>query len=129
VSRQHRARARRRRTNGAGGHAALIIVNVGVSAAKAPLVGNTEFILSGAGAAAGIAMINSVGNLGGFRGPLRDRLAEVANGQLRERSVCRRGDPRRLCAADMSMWRLHGVLRAPALLDTSGSCDDDERHH
>jgi len=73
-------------------------------------------------------MINSVGNLGGFAA-LRDRLAEVANGQLRERSVCRRGDPRRLCAADIvdvAPTRRYG---RPALLDTCGSCDDDERHH
>jgi ACS family tartrate transporter-like MFS transporter len=48
---------------------ALIIVNVGVSAAKAPLWAMPASFLSGAGAAAGIAMINSVGNLGGFVGP------------------------------------------------------------
>jgi MFS transporter, ACS family, tartrate transporter len=48
---------------------ALIIVNVGISAAKAPLWAMPASFLSGAGAAAGIAMINSVGNLGGFVGP------------------------------------------------------------
>lgn len=49
---------------------ALVIVNVGISAAKAPLWAMPSAFLSGAGAAAGIAMINSVGNLGGFIGPL-----------------------------------------------------------
>lgn len=48
---------------------ALVIVNVGISAAKAPLWAMPSMFLSGAGAAAGIAMINSVGNLGGFVGP------------------------------------------------------------
>ncbi|HVE08075.1 MAG TPA: MFS transporter [Paraburkholderia sp.] len=48
---------------------ALVIVNVGISAAKAPLWAMPASFLSGAGAAAGIAMINSIGNLGGFVGP------------------------------------------------------------
>lgn len=48
---------------------ALVIVNIGISAAKAPLWAMPSMFLSGAGAAAGIAMINSIGNLGGFVGP------------------------------------------------------------
>lgn len=48
---------------------ALVVVNVGISAAKAPLWAMASSFLSGAGAAAGIAMINSIGNLGGFIGP------------------------------------------------------------
>jgi ACS family tartrate transporter-like MFS transporter len=48
---------------------ALVVVNVGISAAKAPLWAMATTFMSGAGAAAGIAMINSIGNLGGFLGP------------------------------------------------------------
>lgn len=48
---------------------ALVVVNVGISAPKAPLWAMPSQFLSGAGAAAGIAMINSIGNLGGFVGP------------------------------------------------------------
>ena len=48
---------------------ALAVVNIGISSAKAPLWAMPSTFLSGAGAAAGIAMINSVGNLGGFVGP------------------------------------------------------------
>jgi ACS family tartrate transporter-like MFS transporter len=48
---------------------ALVAVNVGISSAKAPLWAMPSAFLSGAGAAAGIAMINSIGNLGGFVGP------------------------------------------------------------
>ena len=48
---------------------ALVVVNVGISAAKAPLWAMASKFMSGAGAAAGIAMINSIGNLGGFIGP------------------------------------------------------------
>jgi len=48
---------------------ALVVVNVGISAAKAPLWAMVTTFMSGAGAAAGIAMINSIGNLGGFIGP------------------------------------------------------------
>ena len=47
----------------------LAVVNIGISAAKAPLWAMPSAFLSGAGAAAGIAMINSIGNLGGFVGP------------------------------------------------------------
>jgi ACS family tartrate transporter-like MFS transporter len=49
--------------------AALIVVNVGISAAKPPLWSMPTLFLSGSGAAAGIAAINSIGNLGGFFGP------------------------------------------------------------
>jgi len=48
---------------------ALIIVNVGVSSAKPPLWAIPTQYLSGRNAAAGIAAINSIGNLGGFFGP------------------------------------------------------------
>ncbi|GAC1302629.1 MAG: hypothetical protein NVSMB10_03790 [Steroidobacteraceae bacterium] len=47
----------------------LGVVNIGISAARAPVWAMASVFLSGAGAAAGIAMINSVGNLGGFVGP------------------------------------------------------------
>jgi ACS family tartrate transporter-like MFS transporter len=48
---------------------ALTIVNVGISCAKPPLWSMPTTFLSGAGAATGIAAINSLGNLGGFAGP------------------------------------------------------------
>ncbi|NNM66122.1 MAG: MFS transporter [Burkholderiales bacterium] len=48
---------------------ALVVVNIGISAPKAPIWAMPSMFLSGAGAAAGIAMINSIGNLGGFVGP------------------------------------------------------------
>lgn len=48
---------------------ALVIVNVGVSSAKPPLWAMPTMFLGGAAAAAGIATINSIGNLGGFFGP------------------------------------------------------------
>ncbi|MFN3456517.1 MAG: MFS transporter [Novosphingobium sp.] len=48
---------------------ALILVNAGISAAKPPLWGIPNRFLGGARAAAGIAAINSIGNLGGFVGP------------------------------------------------------------
>jgi ACS family tartrate transporter-like MFS transporter len=48
---------------------ALTLVNVGISAAKPPLWSMPTLFLSGPAAAAGIATINSIGNLGGFVGP------------------------------------------------------------
>jgi MFS transporter, ACS family, tartrate transporter len=48
---------------------ALIAANTGISAAKAPLWAMPTQFLSGASAAAGLALINSLGNLGGFLGP------------------------------------------------------------
>lgn len=49
--------------------AALILVNIGISSAKPPLWAMPTQFLTGASAAAGIAAINSIGNLGGFAGP------------------------------------------------------------
>ena len=47
----------------------LVLVNVGISAAKPPLWSMPTLFLSGPAAATGIAAINSIGNLGGFVGP------------------------------------------------------------
>jgi ACS family tartrate transporter-like MFS transporter len=49
---------------------ALTLVNLGVNAAKGPVWAMPSMFLTGAGAATGIALINSMGNLGGFVGPL-----------------------------------------------------------
>ena len=49
--------------------AALSLVNIGISSAKPPLWAMPTMFLSGSAAAAGIATINSIGNLGGFAGP------------------------------------------------------------
>ncbi len=50
--------------------AALTIVSFGSNASKGPLWAVPSLFLSGAGAAAGIAWINSLGNIGGFVGPI-----------------------------------------------------------
>jgi ACS family tartrate transporter-like MFS transporter len=49
--------------------AALVLVNLGISAAKPPLWSMPTLFLAGPAAASGIATINSIGNLGGFVGP------------------------------------------------------------
>ena len=49
--------------------AALTLVNIGITSAKPPLWSMPTMFLSGSAAAAGIATINSIGNLGGFVGP------------------------------------------------------------
>jgi ACS family tartrate transporter-like MFS transporter len=64
---------------------ALTVVNLGISAAKAPLWAMPTMFLSGAGAAAGIAMINAIGNVGGFVGPfaigwIKDKTGSYAGG-------------------------------------------------
>ncbi len=48
---------------------ALALVNIGISSSKPPLWSMPTMFLSGPAAAAGIATINSIGNLGGFIGP------------------------------------------------------------
>lgn len=65
--------------------AALTLVNVGISCAKPPLWSMPTMFLSGAGAATGIAAINSIGNLGGFAGPamigwVKDQTGSFAGG-------------------------------------------------
>lgn len=48
---------------------ALVIANVGISSCKPPLWSIPSLFLRGPAAAAGLAAINSIGNLGGFAGP------------------------------------------------------------
>jgi ACS family tartrate transporter-like MFS transporter len=64
---------------------ALTVVNIGVNASKGPVWAMPSMFLSGASAAAGIALINSMGNLGGFVGPLligwlKDKWGSYAGG-------------------------------------------------
>lgn len=64
---------------------ALTLVNIGVNGSKGPLLAMPSIFLTGASAAAGIALINSIGNLGGFVGPLilgwvKDRWGSYAGG-------------------------------------------------
>jgi ACS family tartrate transporter-like MFS transporter len=63
----------------------LTFVNIGISAAKPPLWSMPTLFLSGPAAAAGIATINSIGNLGGFVGPsmigwIKQRTGSFAGG-------------------------------------------------
>jgi len=64
---------------------ALMLVNIGVNGTKGPVWAMPSLFLTGAGAAAGIALINAMGNLGGFVGPwliglLKDRWGSYAPG-------------------------------------------------
>jgi ACS family tartrate transporter-like MFS transporter len=66
---------------------ALTLASFGVNASKPPLWAIPSMFLSGASAAAGIALINSLGNLGGFVGPLligwmKDRWGSYAAGMV-----------------------------------------------
>jgi ACS family tartrate transporter-like MFS transporter len=49
---------------------ALAVASFGVNGSKGPIWAIPSLFLSGASAAAGIALINSLGNLGGFVGPI-----------------------------------------------------------
>lgn len=65
--------------------AALTIINVGISCSKPPLWSMPTLFLSGIAAATGIATINSIGNLGGFAGPvmigwIKDQTGSYAGG-------------------------------------------------
>lgn len=65
--------------------AALTIVNIGISCSKPPLWSMPTIFLSGTAAATGIATINSIGNLGGFAGPvmigwIKDQTGSYAGG-------------------------------------------------
>jgi len=64
---------------------ALTIVNFGSNAPKGPVWALPSMFLSGASAAAGIAWINSMGNIGGFIGPwligiIKERYGSYAGG-------------------------------------------------
>ena len=62
--------------NTIGAIAAICLAAVGIMGCKGPFWPLPSAYLSGAGAAAGIALINSVGNLGGFVGPWMVGLAK-----------------------------------------------------
>jgi predicted MFS family arabinose efflux permease len=67
--------------------AALTVAACGIFAAIPQAWGLTTTLLSGGAAAAGIALINSVGNLSGFVGPyaigwIKDATGSTANGML-----------------------------------------------
>lgn len=66
----------------AGVVVALTLVNIGVSASKPPLWAMPGKFLDGAGAAAGIATINALGNLGGFVGPAMIGLSKSWTGSF-----------------------------------------------
>jgi ACS family tartrate transporter-like MFS transporter len=64
---------------------ALTVANIGVNSTKGPVWAMPSMFLTGASAAAGIAMINSMGNFGGFIGPvlvgwLKDKMGSYAGG-------------------------------------------------
>ncbi|NUU65864.1 MFS transporter [Enterobacteriaceae bacterium BIT-l23] len=61
---------------------ALTLVNCGISASKPPLWSMPTLFLSGPAAAAGIATINSIGNLGGFIGPFMIGLIKQHTGSF-----------------------------------------------
>ncbi len=83
---------------------------IGIYGAKAPFWPLPSLFLTGSAAAGGIALINSVGNLGGIRWALRRRLDSAVHEQLRGRAVfpgwdhagCRHTDARRRKCA---VWR------------------------
>jgi ACS family tartrate transporter-like MFS transporter len=55
--------------NSVGAIVAISFATIGIMGAKGPFWPIPSAYLTGAGAAAGIAFINSLGNLGGFAGP------------------------------------------------------------
>jgi MFS transporter, ACS family, tartrate transporter len=88
---------------------ALAVASFGVNASKPPLWAMPSMFLSGASAAAGIALINSLGNLGGFAGPLligwlKERAGSYAYGldavgaMMALSAILMRAMRRRICA-------------------------------
>jgi ACS family tartrate transporter-like MFS transporter len=72
---------------------ALTLVNIGVNGTKGPVWAMPSMFLSGASAAAGIALINSMGNLGGFVGPvmigwMKERSGSYAGGLYAVGGLC-----------------------------------------
>jgi ACS family tartrate transporter-like MFS transporter len=65
--------------------AAMVVINICMSVVKGPLWSIPSMFMKGSAAAAGIAVINSLGNLGGFVGPyvigwLKSRTGSYAGG-------------------------------------------------
>lgn len=81
---------------------ALVMANVGISSCKPPLWSIPSLFLNGPAAAAGLAAINSIGNLGGFAGP-------AVIGWLKETT----GD------FSLALWCVAGMLVVSAVLTLS----------
>ena len=71
--------------------AALVLAVAGVLSAFAPFWQMPTMLLTGAAAAGGIALINSIGNLFGLARPLRGRLVHGSDRQDFHRPSCCRG--------------------------------------
>jgi ACS family tartrate transporter-like MFS transporter len=78
---------------------ALMVALVGLKSAMGPFWALSTTFLSGTAAAGGIALINSVGNLGGFVGP-------TLVGVVRDRTG----------SIEMSLWILGGALLLMGIL-------------
>ena len=92
----------------------LSVAIAGVMAARPPFWTLPTEFLSGRKAAAGIAAINSIGNLGGFFGPTADRLRAGDNRQLHARA-----DGVRVHAARLNP--VHALAAPPGARTLSGS--------
>ncbi len=68
----------------------ITIAAIGFYGTKGPFWSMPTMFLTGGAAAAGIAWINSLGNLGGFFGPTLVGWAKDLTGQLCRRSLCAR---------------------------------------
>jgi ACS family tartrate transporter-like MFS transporter len=76
---------------------------MGIWGALAPFWGLTTAFLAGQAAAAGIAVINSLGNLGGFAGPYLMGLVKARTGGFGEAFVCIAG---LMVLAAVAVWNL-----------------------
>ncbi|WP_183688734.1 MFS transporter [Rhizobium lusitanum] len=96
---------------------ALTLVNIGISCSKPPLWSMPTLFLSGPAAAAGIATINSIGNLGGFVGPsmigwIKDLTGSFAGGLCFVAGLL-------VLSAALTLILSHGGAKASAI-DASG---------
>ena len=82
LSRRRRPARQRARASQLLAIAAITFASIGIYSALGPFWAVPPLFLRGTAAAAGIALINSIGNLGGFVGPLSRRLDQGPDRQL-----------------------------------------------
>jgi ACS family tartrate transporter-like MFS transporter len=105
----------------------LSLAALGVSAAKPPLWSLPTLFFSGAGAAASIGLINSLGTLGGFVGPYMIGSSRATNGQF-DRGLYLVGGTLLLSAVTIIALRLAGK-RLQAEPITSERASSHVAHH
>jgi MFS transporter, ACS family, tartrate transporter len=103
--------------------AALTILAIGTGSIQGPFWAMPTSMLTGAAAAGGIALINSVGNLGGFVGPVLMGKLKDATGGYQSGLICLAG--LLLGASVLSVLARHDPAQERAMREENSNIEEN----